>query len=384
MRILSFLFIIVFLYNLPIHGQSKADTKITAERFYQWNGVGWIPEYIDDYVFDESGKMTNMVRYLYDASGNFTSSQNWTCTNYSTYYTLSYIYYHDSFWPEFGGITKTWTYKYNLNGVKIGYSDIIWWQDQAFWEKIDHTFTYIYDNNLLTVVDEVYVDSYYGLLLSYYNYHTDLFYDPLGRVLTENKKYCEMDHVWIDKERTNWVYENNIGTGTRETLPNTEWILTDRKIRDLNEVNKPITEERQHWLQTQWVIDEIDYNYYNYYDESFTKTDSAAFQHLNLTHTLRYNHNTDTYEKFKYHEILYEIVGPLSTPSNIATTISGSQLTLTWGAVNGATSYLVYSSLVPYGDFTLDTTGTLNGTTWTTVLTDRKKFYKVTAVREEK
>jgi len=383
MRILSFLFIIIFLYNLPIHGQSKADTKITAERFYEWNGVGWIPDHIDDYVFDESGKMTNMVRYLYDASGNFTSSQNWTCTYYADYYTLYYTfsYYHSAGNSSFA-YTQTWTNKYDLNGVKIGYSYEYWYQDQAIVHTTDHTITYIYDNNLLTDINEIYIDDNFGLYDAY-TYHTDFIYDLSNRILAENKTSFK-DNAWIDKERTLWSYEGDIGTGITEIYKNTVWIFTGKKIRDLNEVHKPITEKRDPWSWGNWINDEIDYNYYNYYDEFLTKTDSAAFQHLNLTHTLKYNSATETYDWYKYHEILYEIVGPLSTPSNIATTISGSQLTLTWGAVNGATSYLVYSSLDPYGDFTLDTTGTLSGTTWTAALTDRKKFYKITAVREEK
>ncbi len=55
----------------------------------------------------------------------------------------------------------------------------------------------------------------------------------------------------------------------------------------------------------------------------------------------------------------------------------GTNVTLNWNEVSGATSYTVYSDADPYGSFTFDEwTGT--GTTWNESLTEEMKFYRVT------
>ena len=74
----------------------------------------------------------------------------------------------------------------------------------------------------------------------------------------------------------------------------------------------------------------------------------------------------------------------LSIPQNIVTEIIGTDVQLSWDAVDGATSYKVYSSDDPYGTFTEDTGGTPVGETWTIAYTESKKFYYVIAVTEAK
>lgn len=69
----------------------------------------------------------------------------------------------------------------------------------------------------------------------------------------------------------------------------------------------------------------------------------------------------------------------LGIPQNVVTSVSGSNITVSWSAVSGATSYVVYSADTPYGTYGIDTTGTLNGTQWTTPTTNLKKFYYVIA-----
>jgi len=69
----------------------------------------------------------------------------------------------------------------------------------------------------------------------------------------------------------------------------------------------------------------------------------------------------------------------LGIPQNVVTSVAGSVLTVSWSAVSGATSYVVYSSDNPYGTYAIDTTGTLNGTQWTTATTNTRKFYYVVA-----
>jgi len=67
-------------------------------------------------------------------------------------------------------------------------------------------------------------------------------------------------------------------------------------------------------------------------------------------------------------------------PINVAISSDGSQVTVSWSAVTGATSYKVYSSTDPYSGFALNTTGSLIGTTWTGSNSGSKLFYYVVAV----
>jgi hypothetical protein len=75
---------------------------------------------------------------------------------------------------------------------------------------------------------------------------------------------------------------------------------------------------------------------------------------------------------------------PVEAPANIALTVGVSNVTITWDAVTGAAAYLVYSSADPYGTFTLDGTGTFNGTEWTGPFAGSKMFYYVVAVNDTK
>ena len=65
------------------------------------------------------------------------------------------------------------------------------------------------------------------------------------------------------------------------------------------------------------------------------------------------------------------------TPSNVVTSISGSNLVVDWAVSANATSYDVYSSDTPYGTFTFLTNVTTNQ--YTAAYTAAKKFYYVVA-----
>ena len=73
----------------------------------------------------------------------------------------------------------------------------------------------------------------------------------------------------------------------------------------------------------------------------------------------------------------------LAAPTNVVASSSVSNISLTWDVVSGATSYNIYSSTDPYGTFTVDNSGTFNGTEWTSALTETKKFYYVTAANSK-
>ena len=73
--------------------------------------------------------------------------------------------------------------------------------------------------------------------------------------------------------------------------------------------------------------------------------------------------------------------GPLPTPENVNIVVSESTITISWDEVAGATSYKIYSSAVPYADFSSwDFIGSVSGVTlWNGSVTGNKRFFVVTA-----
>ena len=69
-------------------------------------------------------------------------------------------------------------------------------------------------------------------------------------------------------------------------------------------------------------------------------------------------------------------------PTNVQIHLTEETVTLTWDEVMDATSYRVYSSTDPYGEYELDENGTFSGTSWTILFdaNEPMKFFKVRAV----
>ncbi len=70
----------------------------------------------------------------------------------------------------------------------------------------------------------------------------------------------------------------------------------------------------------------------------------------------------------------------LGVPANLVISVAESTVTITWQPVDSASSYKVYSCGTPDGNFTEDTTGTLNGTSWTAPMPRGDRYYHVKAV----
>ena len=80
--------------------------------------------------------------------------------------------------------------------------------------------------------------------------------------------------------------------------------------------------------------------------------------------------------------LLY-ITGSLNVPQNLTIEIIGTDVHLSWDAVTYANSYKVYSSDNPITGFSEDSSGTFDGTTWSTSTINEKRFYYVRAVKDE-
>ena len=77
----------------------------------------------------------------------------------------------------------------------------------------------------------------------------------------------------------------------------------------------------------------------------------------------------------------FHITNTLDTPTNVAISSAG---VITWNAVSGANSYIIYSSADPYAtfpdDWTLD--AIVSEATWTSPMTETKIFYCIVASSE--
>lgn len=83
-----------------------------------------------------------------------------------------------------------------------------------------------------------------------------------------------------------------------------------------------------------------------------------------------------------FYQWLITVVEGIDPPTDLQITISGDQIQLDWDEITSASKYNIYGSDTPEGEFTKITeiTGSSN-TTWTTNITDAKKFYRVTSVQ---
>ncbi|HAQ62277.1 TPA: hypothetical protein DCR49_09840 [Candidatus Delongbacteria bacterium] len=363
------------LISVPLFGQTGTNpksVKVTGERWYNWNGSAWVVNFYDDYVLDSLGTVTQMIKYTYSPSGTLWKTNIYNRTDYIDYYTLSY-YYSWSAEKEWGHYS--YTYKYNMNDVKIGYIyDYFYNSIGGGYEDIV-TFTYTYDGDKISVIDEFYDYEWFkkdGKSSKQLNYRTTFSYDSYGRIASELKQsYLDLD--WIDKERTLWTYTGSTGTGINEIFKNTVWIFVNKKTRTLNASYEPSIDNKKIWSWGFWINSQVDYLYYN--------TNGNLYD----TKTYIYDSQTQTYDLYKRHVIFFEdFIDPLTAPVNFASSFTDNIITLSWDSVNGATGYNIYSSLDPYGTFAIDSTGTLNGTQWTAPVSDTKKFYKVTATNEVK
>ncbi|MDA3837738.1 MAG: hypothetical protein PF574_02005 [Candidatus Delongbacteria bacterium] len=358
--------IILFSFNEKLNAN---DIKITGERWYNWDGSEWIQTQFNDILFDTEGNVTGRVDSSYTRL-----TKTWSCTYYDTCYTL---YHHDSGFTSPVGWYENEHTSYNLNGTIKAYDYSYVQSDPGGGYTIEIEKSYTYSENKL-----VEYNKYTGGRLEPSVYDKiNYYYDDQERIISEVKKTKISDVEWVDSERTFWTYEGDVGTGVTEEFRNTVWIFSENKIRNLNGSYQPITEESQLWAWGKFINNEKDFLYYN---ETPTKDASLPYQYLVDTQTYVYDELLETYVKDNRYSIYYENFTPLVTPENVTTFTSYGHLTLIWGAVSNADGYIIYSSNDPYGTYEIDTTGTFSGSTWSTALSEQKKFYKITSFQEDK
>lgn len=95
-----------------------------------------------------------------------------------------------------------------------------------------------------------------------------------------------------------------------------------------------------------------------------------------------WNMHTSLNSGFPYLNWEYRIA--VEAPANLALSIVGTDVIITWDAVTGAADYYVYSSEDPYGLFTLNEDGVFAGEQWTGPFAGTKMFYYVTAINDTK
>ena len=87
------------------------------------------------------------------------------------------------------------------------------------------------------------------------------------------------------------------------------------------------------------------------------------------------------WEAYQYMDDMHLVPSPPDTPLNLIISEDGTNVTLNWDAVTGATSYTVYSDTDAYGGFSNVEQSGITGTTWSELSTGAgdMKFYRVTA-----
>ena len=95
-----------------------------------------------------------------------------------------------------------------------------------------------------------------------------------------------------------------------------------------------------------------------------------------------WNMHTSLNSGFPYLNWEYRL--PVEAPANLALSIVGTDVIITWDPVTDAAGYIVYSSEDPYGVFTLNESGVFAGEQWTGPFAGTKMFYYVTAINDTK
>ncbi len=68
-------------------------------------------------------------------------------------------------------------------------------------------------------------------------------------------------------------------------------------------------------------------------------------------------------------------------PENVVISVSEGFVTITWNPIADATSYVVYSCETPYDTFTVDTSGTFSGESWTAPAANTARYFYVKSIQ---
>jgi hypothetical protein len=157
--------------------------------------------------------------------------------------------------------------------------------------------------------------------------------------------------------------------------------------------SKPIFKEKVEiaWniARLEWYFSGSDANEYSIFTYDFSEQtisieDAFDISLLHLTQGNEYvlhlvaideNNNRSLEQQFSFTQNFI--------PRNLEISKTDEIVLLEWDEIIGATNYKVFSSDLPESDFQIDTSGTFNGTTWQTSISQWKKFYYVIAEKEE-
>jgi hypothetical protein len=290
---------------------TSKGTQLTGEKWFDWNGTDWIITQYDEYRFDSLNEVTQLFRYNYNSLGILSSTNIYNRNDYEGYYTLSYSYTWTGASGKEGG-TYWYIYKYDLTGLKTGYTYSYDYWSIMGGSNTDNVFTYTYTDGNLTNIYETYSyfeyksgDGNKAQKNSEYTYSTDYVYDAESRILTENKKSL-VSSVWTDIERTTWTYDGDTGTGLNETFNVDQWVNANKKTRTFDGSGNYIFEQRELWTGTEWAesqTDELMYDADGDMTEVQTKVNNSV---------------TGVYDNFKKHLVIYDL--PSGIEENIPQT----------------------------------------------------------------
>jgi len=228
----------------------------------------------------------------------------------------------------------------------------------------------------------------YSQPIDYYpNLYTDL--SELGGAHTSNCIADFMETSWSSEEnRYGWSWSNMVNMAfinyvqmcNSEYITNTNYNWFSGSSWDIykNEINnnRPVVllVDSDGNGGTDHFVTGIGYD-----DNTSTYAIYDTWDHS--IHWFQWRGLSSSYSWGIYGFSLLEIECTPSIPENVEISISLNSVSISWNAVECATSYKIYSSNDPNTGFSEDTSGTLVGESWTTDITGiEKKFYFVKAV----
>jgi hypothetical protein len=113
-----------------------------------------------------------------------------------------------------------------------------------------------------------------------------------------------------------------------------------------------------------------------------TDLNSAGDYFLLLTVTDNYSYRNEERSQtgFAWNITVLDLIPP-EIPENITITVVNDSIQICWDPVEGAVSYKLYSAGLQDGVYEEELAGDITGTCWTSTVSDRTRYYRVTAIK---
>lgn len=204
----------------------------------------------------------------------------------------------------------------------------------------------------------------FGDAMVYVNYNTDAF----------GENICAQNNISVTKGAT--LQGDFYGTplysltNVIDNTPSRFSVTTGYNYPNLPDIATDLPTQPVQFLHISLVVNDT------------LSTSGLSFQQNLMSGQIYYSDNTTLYDPVIADDTLDIVLipqpEPLSPPENVLIEIIGTDVQVSWDQVSGASSYSIYSSLLPDTGFTLEVSGIID-TNWSQPIPANKKFYFVVA-----